>query len=355
MTGATVHASVPGKLILMGEHAAVYGRPAIVATIGMRMRAVAQASSITGVQLDLPDVGVRRIESWDEVEHAASSARERWTRDPHDTAHGDDDPARLVRIALGESLARRGAERPHGVRLSLVSEIPLGAGFGSSAATAVVTAGALLPLLGVDPGAQHLCEVAMEVERRQHGRPSGVDHHAVVCGGVSRIERRSDGEVSMEQVATSPCVLRGLQVFHTGRAAQATGAVVAAVRERLAVMPHREHVLDRMGQCTEQMEWALSDLFDDHSAVLLESIREYQRLLDRLGVVPARVQEAVRAVEAAGGAAKISGAGALDGTGAGALIVYWPDEQRPVPELASFSRIRAPLGVDGIRIQSEVC
>jgi mevalonate kinase len=73
-------------------------------------------------------------------------------------------------------------------------------------------------------------------------------------------------------------------------------------------------------------------------------------------VVPAAVGAVVAAVEAAGGAAKISGAGAATGTGGGTLLVYHPDPEVPerLPELAALARYRAPLGVPGATVEVAV-
>jgi mevalonate kinase len=50
-------------------------------------------------------------------------------------------------------------------------------------------------------------------------------------------------------------------------------------------------------------------------------IRENHRLLCRIGVVPQKVQQFVSEVEAAGGAAKVCGAGSVRGDSGGAVLV----------------------------------
>jgi hypothetical protein len=61
----------------------------------------------------------------------------------------------------------------------------------------------------------------------------------------------------------------------------------------------------------------------------------------------------VRSIEAAGGSAKISGAGALTGPAAGCLLVYWPDgEPGDTPGgLREYPRQDVVLGADGFRVE----
>jgi hypothetical protein len=67
--------------------------------------------------------------------------------------------------------------------------------------------------------------------------------------------------------------------------------------------------------------------------------------------VPPAVKERVRQVEERGGAAKISGAGALTGDGAGSLLVYHPadDEAEGWSFLADLPRYPLTLGTEGLR------
>ena len=82
-------------------------------------------------------------------------------------------------------------------------------------------------------------------------------------------------------------------------------------------------------------------------------MREYERCLERIGAVPPAVSAVVRRVEAEGGAAKVSGAGALTGDGAGGFLVYHPDPERieSCGFLERFRRHRVALRAPGLRIE----
>jgi hypothetical protein len=78
---------------------------------------------------------------------------------------------------------------------------------------------------------------------------------------------------------------------------------------------------------------------------LATAISDAQRGLERAGVVPPAVCDLVRRIEARGGAAKISGAGALAGTGAGCLVIYHPH-----PASHDFGGLIAPLSLLPVRL-----
>lgn len=206
------------------------------------------------------------------------------------------------------------------------SEIPIGSGFGSSAAAAVALVAGLLAHAGRAVEEELVDRLALEVERRQHGLPSGVDHAAVLRGGVHWAVRREPGApAELKPVELGNGLLDRIRVFHTGPPAESTGDVVAAVRAR------RERdragvdaALDRMEFATRRLRALVADAREDLDAAI-HVVREFQACLELLGVVPEPVRAAVRRIEQAGGAAKLSGAGSLGGPGAGCLLVLHPD------------------------------
>ncbi len=82
-------------------------------------------------------------------------------------------------------------------------------------------------------------------------------------------------------------------------------------------------------------------------------VRECAACLAERGVVPPRPCKIVRQVEARGGAAKISGAGALSGAGAGSLLVYHPrpEEIDGWRFLNGLERVGVRLGAKGVRLE----
>lgn len=360
MASPALTVSAPGKLILSGEHAVVYGRPALVAAIDLRLSAHLSPSSAAGVRLDLPGLDHTEQLAWQEVRDYSRAARERWgeySRHPDPESFREmrgEDPAHVVKAALGEAVGLLNGDRsdpPGGLDLRIDSALPIGSGFGSSAATAVAVIAGYLSFAGaeVEPGT--IERLALEVERRQHGMPSGVDGATILRGGVLWACKTSSGGLEIEPVRVRSPLLSRIRVYDTGMPPEATGAVVAAVRRRREQDPARiEAVLDRFDAATAAFRSELEREEEDRDRAL-HLIREAQVCLEDLGVVPEAVRLAVRQIEAAGGAAKISGAGSLGGPGAGSLLVYHPDPETLLgcAVLRSFPYYTVHLGAPGFR------
>ena len=172
-------------------------------------------------------------------------------------------------------------------------------------------------------------------------------------GGLLWARRLAAGGLAVERVPLRSPLLSRLRVYDTGMPAETTGAVVAAVRHRRDQDPAgHERLLDRIEAATRGFRAELEREEED-PARARELIMECEAALEEMGVVTPEVRALVRQVEAAGGAAKISGAGALTGSGAGSLLVYHVDPEwisgwsflRPFP----FHPVH--LGAEGLRLE----
>ena len=150
---ATGHA--PGKIILFGEHAVVYGRAAIAAPIPQRQ---AHAEIFPSDRCLLQAVDLNQT-----IDLAQAP---------------DDDPfALIVRLVCAEL----GRPLPPW-RIVVRSEIPIASGLGSGAAISTAIARAMLAAFHVDLALDRLNTLVFEVEKLHHGTPSGIDNTVVVYG-----------------------------------------------------------------------------------------------------------------------------------------------------------------------------
>lgn len=306
----------------MGDHAAVYRRPAVVATVGLMTEVIVRSGPRGRVSAEL--VNLEGEWSWESevITERTRTAGDLW-RSYADSPDADrlaqllraGDAERLAVLAVGEA-ARAAQREPADIHLSLFSELPMGAGMGSSASVATAIVAALAAYWNQDWSPDELARVVLEVERRQHGFPSGIDHQTVIRGGV--VWARPGGERGQVELEVLDCGAWPQPVIiDTGAPNQTTAEVVEEVRR--AVGGDDFEGWDSMHAATRAFRTALGAGTDPRPAV-----RDYQRHLERLGVVPPRIIDWVRSWEDIGGAAKISGAGATRGEQAGCLLAYPP-------------------------------
>lgn len=195
------YASAPGKVILAGEHAVVYGYPALVAALNLRSTACVETVESREIEVI--------SDRWGRALFPLEGSREEHELFP---------VALVARKLLSESRAALG------LRIMLSSEIPAGAGLGSSASTFVATASALCAALGLEPDLGGIREAAMEGERRVHWNPSGVDVEVALNGGVLLYRR---GQAPERALLSSPLRL----VLGFSGVPKRTGDMVKVVAE----------------------------------------------------------------------------------------------------------------------------
>lgn len=151
-------ASAPGKVILFGEHAVVYGQPAIAVPV-MQVRATATLTpNITGspgeVRILAPDVGLDSL--WEQLT-----------------------PDNPIGAALQGVKSALGINQMPACTLKVTATIPVASGLGSGAAVSVAVIRAMAGFLGNPLPDEQVSTLAYEVEKIHHGSPSGIDNTVV--------------------------------------------------------------------------------------------------------------------------------------------------------------------------------
>lgn len=274
MKGVT--ATAPGKIILFGEHAVVYGRPALAAPVfGVQATAtVEKAPPGSGLLIYASDLGLRLS-----LADAAT--------------HG---PALAARLAL-EHLK---VPEPD-VRITLHSTIPIAGGMGSGAAVSAALIRALCDYFGRPIEDEALSALVYEVEKFYHGTPSGIDN-TVICYGKP-VYYIKGYEPRLLQVGQSFDLLIG----DTGIATP-TRVTVGAVREAWQRDPQAyERLFDAIGTLASQARMAIEGGNVEQLGPLMT---RNHALLRELGVSSPELERLVRAALEAGAAgAKLSGGG----------------------------------------------
>lgn len=149
-------ASAPGKIILFGEHAVVYGQPALAVPVRqVEAKAILRAQpGGEGINILAPEIFLNSALAELPLEDAVGKA---------------------IRLTL-EAL---GITAPPACTLLISSTIPLAAGLGSGAAVSVAIIRALSGFLGHLLPDEQVNELAFEVEKLHHGTPSGIDNTVV--------------------------------------------------------------------------------------------------------------------------------------------------------------------------------
>jgi mevalonate kinase len=286
-TGATAVATAPGKVILFGEHAVVYGRPAIAVPVtDVSARAtISPGEAGEGVQILAADVPA--------PDGTRGGHRYR-LRD----APADDPLGASVDLAL-ETFLRDGPEPD--VLVEITSTIPIARGMGSGAAVATAVVRALGRHFGRDPRPEEISPLVYEVEKLHHGTPSGIDN-TVVAYAQPVFFVRGEG---MQRLSVGAGL--NLVIADTG-VVSSTRDVVGDVRRRWSADTERyEGLFDEIGAVARLAKSALER--GDPKAVG-RLMTENHDLLVTLAVSSPELDTLVRAAEQAGAlGAKMSGAG----------------------------------------------
>lgn len=275
-------ATAPGKIILFGEHAVVYGRPAVAAPVTeVRAQAIVEDSPQAGVRLVAPDIG-----------------RDYWLSEA-----GPQDPfARSIWVVMEAAAI---SELPD-LRITIHSTIPIASGLGSGAAMAAAVIRALVQHLGLRQLAidERISDLTYQVEKLLHGTPSGIDNTVVAYEKSVYFVREEPHNRIETLVAAKPL---HILVADTG-VASATKSVVGDVRRQWLAEPERfERIFDGCGRIARLARRAI-----ERGAIpeLGQLMIDNHTLLREMTVSSVELDNLVKVAASAGAlGAKLSGAG----------------------------------------------
>jgi mevalonate kinase len=279
---AVTVASAPAKIILFGEHAVVYGRPAIAVPISqVRAEAIVEDSQTPGIRLRAPDLGL-----------------ENWLKEAH-----DGDPfARAVHIVLESATVSR---LPN-LTITVRSTIPIASGLGSGAAMAAAVIRSLAQHLDMNDLAtdQQVSALCYQVEGLLHGTPSGIDNTVVAYERpVFFVRQEPSNRIDTFTVATPLHIL----VADTGQLSM-TRDVVGDVRRQWQADPEKfEQLFDSCGRVADEARVAIQEGDPERVGLLMQENQVYLR---EMTVSSDRLEQLIAAAISAGAlGAKLSGAG----------------------------------------------
>jgi mevalonate kinase len=278
-----ITATAPGKAILAGEHAVVYGQPAIAVPVEqVQARAIARAAPLRAagdIRLNAPAIGLQ---------------------------------ARLVDLPEDQPLAavlrsvfrELGIEHPPAFDLKISSSIPVAAGLGSGAAVSVAAVRATAEFLGQRLADERVSRLVYEVEKLHHGTPSGIDNTVITFRRPVYFVRRAPRSLVALLPVGQPLTL---VIGDTGIPSPTAFSVGEVRRQWQERRQHFERLFAAIGALVRKARKAIEA---GELAELGVLMNQNQSLLEEMGVSSPELQRLVTGARAAGAwGAKLSGGG----------------------------------------------
>jgi mevalonate kinase len=151
-------ASAPGKIILFGEHAVVYGQPALAVPV-TQVQAEVRIDKIfsPGIRINAPNIQLN-----EKLDALA--------------------PSHPLAATVRNTLAALEVDSLSNVAILIRSTIPVASGLGSGAAVSVAIIRALAQQVKKELSDEQVSALAFETEKLYHGTPSGIDNTVITYG-----------------------------------------------------------------------------------------------------------------------------------------------------------------------------
>lgn len=309
-------ASAPGKVILLGEHAAVYGNPVLVATVNLRTYVTVSrrddnrftlsndATQIENLEFTLSDIPKLKKE-WNTV---------------------------LAAECIEKTFAKLGIES--GLDIEISSEAPVSSGLGSSASAAAAMVLAISREFGHELEMKDIANLAWDIENIVHGKSSGVDPFSVTFGGVLRYQK---GKFKKLKVKKYPEITIG----NTGVISNTGDIVMDVMKVKDEFPKFFENYLEAM---VHVVDYGQKFLEKGKMKEFGQIMNINQGLLYSIGVSSPELDRLVWAARENSLGAKLCGAGR------GGIMIALGDAGRQIEE-AGGSVIKTEICDEGVRVE----
>ena len=305
-----INVTVPGSVMLMGEHAVLFGQPALACAVDKYIHIALEA---------IPDEEVIIDSALAEYRSSLKALQ-------------SDSRLSFVLQAIRNVVE----EIPSGFKLTIRSEFSHTVGLGSSAAVTAGVVAALANFTGMPTDDESLFEQSLKVVHQvQDGRGSGSDLVASIYGGIVYY-KVAPREVS--KLAAAP----NIDLFYAGYKTK-TPDVLRHVEELTNTAPDiYAELYQLMGAVTQQAEFAIQDSDWERLGALMNT---YQGLLDALGVSDHTIGDIVYRLRER---PEVKGC-KISGSGLGDCVISLGISQVGLP----YERIPVAISEQGIRIHAD--
>ena len=268
-------ASAPGKVILFGEHFVVYGVKAILCSINKRVTVTAEKTSERKISIN-SKIGKLELE-------------------PNKPISEINSPLKPFYYLANKAVENKDT----GIHIQIDSEIPLGAGLGSSSACCVAGAAAIFKLFG-DISKEKILKLAIEAERTIFENTSGADCTVCTYGGIMEYDK-NNGFKKIEHEPNFQLVIINSNIEHS------TQSMVSKVKE---FEKRNKEEFSRLSNLESKViEDVLKLIKENKMQEIGQKMNQNQEYLENIGISNNELTSMIKIGQELSFGAKITGSG----------------------------------------------
>ena len=268
-------ASAPGKVILFGEHFVVYGVKAILCAVNKRVTVTAEKIKEEKISIK-SDIGDLELELNKPISEINS-------------------PLKPFYYLANKMIQNQST----GIEIKIESDIPLGAGLGSSSACCVAGAAAISKLFS-EKTKEEILELAIEAERTIFENTSGADCTVCTYGGIIEYEKEK-GFIKIKSEPNFHLIIANSNIKHS------TESIVSKVKQ------FKNEDTERFSKlCNDEsklIEDVLQLLKENNIQKLGQKVVQNQKYLETIGISNEKLKDMIKIGQESSFGTKITGAG----------------------------------------------